>query len=186
MGFGIIMINLLHLSETKNRNSILTNGLLPTKVKNPYHLGYFTRHGIISGDKAIYTWLDSEKNEKFIRDMVYCKVWIHPRNDLIDGWSNNENEPDSIDFSKLSSDPIVKEQKIFDVFLLQVEEKESDIYNGQYSSDNKYNSAYNMDDKYAHDDKHLYIYDKPMKVSKIISQASYCFENGKIRIKILN
>ena len=106
MGFGIIMINLLHLSETKNRNSILTNGLLPTKVKNLDHLGYFTRHGIISGDKAIYTWLDSEKNEKFIRDMVYCKVWIHPRNDLIDGWSNSENEPDSIDFSKLSSDPI--------------------------------------------------------------------------------
>jgi hypothetical protein len=58
-------LNLIHLSERKNRNSILSKGLIPTTIKLEHHLDYFNRYGMISGNKAVYTWLDSEKNEKF-------------------------------------------------------------------------------------------------------------------------
>lgn len=174
-------MNLIHISERKNRNSIFTNGIIPSAVKLPHHLDYFTRTGIISGDKAIYTWLDSEQNEKFMKDMVYCKVWIHPRNDLVDSVYN-----ENLDFSKIGVEPGIQEDKLFDVFLINKEDRWFDALHGQFPSDNPYNSCYNMDEKYAHDDKELYIFDEPIKVSKMIGQVAYYYDNGKINIKVLN
>lgn len=180
-------MNLIHLSERKNRNSILSKGLIPTTIKLEHHLDYFNRYGMISGNKAVYTWLDSEKNEKFLKDMVYCKAWIHPRNDLVDSINLEDGiYRDNFDFRKIGIEPLIQEDKIFDVFLINKEDKYSGIFHGQEPQENPYNSCYNMDEKYAHDDKILHVYDKPVMVSKIIGQVAYYYDNSKINIKVLN
>ena len=76
-------MKLLHLSSIENRDSILKNGLLPSKISLESHLWTFQGSGLV-GDKCVYTW-DSEKGQstdKYIRDMIYCKLFIHYQNHL--------------------------------------------------------------------------------------------------------
>lgn len=177
-------MNLMHVSERKNRNSILKYGLLPTKVKNWQHLDYFKKHKKIKGEKAIYTWLDSEYNEKFIKDLLYAKVWIHPRNTLFDYYSDTFD--DYINFKKVSRFPFIQHDTLYDVYLIEKANRSSDMWHGQIPSDNIYNSCYNMEDCYAHDNKIVYVYDEPVFITKIIGSAYYYFDNNKIHIKVLN
>jgi len=83
----------IHISERYNRNSILKNGLRPSKVVLEHHLDSFREFNYLSEeeDKMLYMWLDSEKNQKFIKDMMYCKMWLDPRNkESIKRLKNNE------------------------------------------------------------------------------------------------
>lgn len=177
-------MNLIHVSQKINRTSILSNGLVPTRVKNEDHLKFFKRNNRIKSNKAVYTWLDSKYNEKFIRDFLYCKAWLHPRNNLSDNFYKTFN--DAVDFRKITNLPFIQDDMLFDVYLIEKEDRYSNILHGQIPSDDIYNTAYNMEDYYAHDNKILYVYDEPLYVSKIIGSACYYFDNNKINIKILN
>ena len=68
----------LHISERYNRESILKKGLLPSKVLLSEHLEDFREENFLSDkeNKILYTWESSEKDNKFIKDMIYCKIWI--------------------------------------------------------------------------------------------------------------
>ncbi len=176
-------MTLIHISETKNRESIRRNGLLPSIIKMDTHLHTFQKLGIIKGNKALYTWVDSDKNEKFIRDMVYCKVWIHPRNDLFHSHFDKFN--DYVDFRKISNTPYIKHEMLFDVYVIEVPDiiRIKTLLHGQWSMDDPNASCFQMDDFYAHDDKELYISERPLK-GRIVGSTHYCFNEGKIEIDI--
>ncbi len=171
----------IHVSEIYNRESIEKNGLLPSKIKLPSHINYFKNNNLCTKDgKMIYTWGDCDNNEKFIRDMIYIKVFGHARNDIY------ENEPPYINFEKLGSSPIYKyDQMIFDVHL--IETNDNIPFGGihlQSSDESIYNTLHMMDDYYAHNNKKLYV-SKTMLRTRVVGKAQYYYSNNKINIKVV-
>lgn len=166
-------MKLLHLSSIENRDSILKNGLLPSKISLEPHLWAFQNVGLV-GDKCVYTW-DSEKGQstdKYIRDMIYCKLFIHPRND----WGNEhaENyekitgipisrakEEDYLDYRKFGT-KLYGDNTIFDLFEIDIDETNPLLLqnfwvHAQLKDDSPYASCFMLNEKYAHDDKVLHI-----------------------------
>jgi len=70
-------MNCIHITESKNLSSIKKFGLLPTK--SFLHADRMRRS--FQADEVIYLMLFENKSRtlKFIKDFVYCKLWIHPR-----------------------------------------------------------------------------------------------------------
>lgn len=175
-------MEVLHVSPRFNRESILKNWIHPSKINLEHHLDTFREMNIISPteNKIIYTWESVQNNEKFIKDHVYCIIWLHHRNNLCDKYDGG------IDFSKLTISPIYKfNQMIFDIYSSEVEEDDIWFYHEQTPSDDKFSSAYNMNEKYAHTDKPLRVYNKKLK-PKLIGKVLYKLEKqGKFTIKII-
>lgn len=174
----------IHVSEIYNRESIEKNGLLPSKIKLPHHLSHFKAKDFCTkGDKMVYTWGDCDDNEKFIRDMIYVKVWGDARNKIS---IKNENKEPYVDFSKLGSAPIYRyDQMFFDIHLIETSDEVP--FGGihcQSSDENIYNSFHMMDDNYAHDNKKLYVSKVPLK-TRVIGKAQYYYSNNKINIKVI-
>lgn len=70
-------MNCIHITESRNLNSIKKLGLLPTK--SFLHSGSMKIS--FNTDKVIYLALLENKKRmfKFIQDFIYCKLWIYPR-----------------------------------------------------------------------------------------------------------
>lgn len=166
-------MKLLHLSSIENRDSILKNGLLPSKISLESHLWSFQGSGLV-GDKCVYTW-DSEKGQstdKYIRDMIYCKLFIHPRNDWateyyenyekINGVSMGDiKEEDHLDYRQFGT-KLYGDNTIFDLFEIDIDETNPLLlqnywFHGQLKDDSPYASCFMLNEKYAHDDKILHI-----------------------------
>ena len=167
-------MKLLHLSSTLNRENILEKGLLPSKISLEPHLHVFQGRGL-EGDKCVYTW-DSERGQstdKYIRDMIYCKLFIHPRNFWGQEYYDNYEK-----INNISSGLVKKEDKFdyrqfgtklygdggsFDLFEIDIDAKDPlllqgpDLLHGQLKDDNPYASCFMLNEKYAHDDKVLLI-----------------------------
>lgn len=171
-------MKVLHISEITNRDSIFKNGIKPTKVKNDFHLEYFKKENICTKDgKIIYAWIENEKKNKFIKDLIYAKVWIHPRNELLDIYERKFN--DYIDFRRFHMNPICNYDKmIFDVY--EIESVDLYSYNDhiQIRSKDIYGTCHKMHVEYEHEDKELIFYNKPIHRNffKIIGQAYYEFD----------
>ena len=168
-------MKLLHLSSRKNRDSILKNGLLPSKISLENHKWVFQESGLV-GDSCVYTW-DSDKGQstdKYIRDMIYCKLFIHPRNKMgheyyeeyekTHGISiNNVKEEDSFDYRPLGT-KLYGNTDVYDLFEIDVDEEGNhplflDRYwvHAQEREESPYNSTHLLNERYAHDDKVLRI-----------------------------
>ena len=185
----------IHISEKYNRNSILKNGLLASKVLLLDHLKDFKYNGYLSEDEdeILYAWLSSEKDNKFIKDMIYCKIWITPRNKMLINIENNSNNVfGNFDFKNKTNifywTPYLN--MIYDVYEIQNlnilnKDNETKIFHVQEPNDEYYDSLYEMDNKYAHDDKEL-CFSKSRELDfKIIKNAYLNInKNGKINIKI--
>lgn len=192
----------IHLTEIYNRESILKSGIIPSKIKLPQHLKFFKKYDYCTEDgKMIYLWSDCLSNERFIKDMIYIKVFGHARNDYYNvmekAFDDGSAYPkgikyyedyykDKFNMRKLGTSPIYKyDQMVFDVYLI---ETSADVKFGgihsQFPSDNIYNSLHLMDERYAHNDKELYVSKKPLKI-KIIGQAKYYYDNKKINIEVI-
>jgi len=70
----------IHLSPIYNRQSILKNGIIPTKIKIPSHSEAF--RDISIDDNIIYSWADGHSNEQYIKDMIYCLIYISKKSFL--------------------------------------------------------------------------------------------------------
>jgi hypothetical protein len=69
----------MHLTHIKNINSILKYGLLPTFIDNDGHWETFQKK--IENRKCVYLWdAETYNNAKYLKDMIYTKLYIHPRN----------------------------------------------------------------------------------------------------------
>lgn len=152
-------MKVLHLTEKKNIKSIFKIGLVPSPIKLTNHLDAFKECGA-KNDKFIYFWDNNygALSEKYIKDLIYAKLFIHPRNDIIDYLFEKENTfPNFLDYGK----------KIYGndnrYYLMEVELEESYILgnqsfvHSQTSSDDNYCTNRLFDDTYAHDDKILYV-----------------------------
>ncbi len=174
-----------HISEIYNRHSILKNGLIPSKIKLQHHLDFFKEDNILqkTENKILYFAEDCGKNEKFFKDFVFCKVWIHPRNEIgnIDNFENYSNYENKL-FYKYN-------QMIFDIYKVEnINEpiKNYRPYHVQIPEDNRYHSLYNMPDDFSHDDKILAFSKIVERNCNLIGQCFFEYtKNKKYNIKIL-
>ena len=144
------MREFLHITHKKNLNSVLTHGLLPNRIDLDHHWETFERHGL-KERKCVYMWdAETYENTRFVRDMVYTKFYIHPRNNMY-------NFTDEIDFKKFGRE-LKGEDCTFYMFKIS---NLFDEFGGwqhvQEPDDNQYSTTTIMDDKYAHDDKMTHI-----------------------------
>ena len=172
-------MKLLHLTPKKNISSILKLGLLPQKVKNESHLYQFQHDGL-ADDKVVYMWdpdTSGSSTDKLIKDFIYCKHFIHPRNNMFDE-AEVLGLPD-IDFSKLGN-------KLFgepeDYILLEIDSKGIDLLNdgychGQWVETDDFSTSVAMKSIYEHYDKMLQIATENInkKSFKIINEISTRF-----------
>ena len=87
----------LHLTHKKNLNSILKYGLLPSYIQNDVHWNIFQKYDL-KERRCVYLWNgETFNNTKFIKDMVYTKFFIHPRNKIFE---ESEYSEEWIDFKK--------------------------------------------------------------------------------------
>lgn len=143
----------------------MKNGLLPSFIELDGHWEVFQNY--IQQRYCVYLWSgETYKNEKFIRDMVYTKMFIHPRNKIItqreieleknnlDVW-DEELYPD---FKKFGSGLIGRDSTYL---LLEIDSNDIQLEGSwqhvQEPHDDKYGTTTIMDDYYAHDDKEIYI-----------------------------
>lgn len=194
-------MKLLHLSAIENRDSILKNGLLPSKIKLDIHRDVFQGSGLV-GDKCVYTW-DSEhgqSTDKYVRDMIYCKLFIHPRNDSgIEYYNNFEKihgiresdikDEDRLDYRQFGT-KLYGKSNIYDLFEIDVEE-DNPLFlknwwiHGQTKDDSPYSSCFMLNEKYAHEDKVLRISGHtipPNMLKMVTSVKTRIYKNDTIGI----
>lgn len=185
------METFFHISEIYNRKSILKNGLIPSKVKLSHHLERFKEDNILlkNENKILYMFQDSDKNEKFLKDMVFCKVWIDPRNILSIIYEDDFNNY-KLDYNKYVNKLLYKyDRMIFDIYKITNIKEINETYrpyHEQISDKNFYNTLYKMPTEFEHNDKVLVFSKHHEKSISIIGQLSFEFtKNKRYNIKIL-
>jgi len=180
----------LHISERKNRDSILAHVILPSRVRYEHHRDLFVKLGIISQekDKVSYFWADSEKNEKYIKDMIYCKNWLHYRDDMCENHINKYN--DFLNISTVDDNLYKYENNMFDIYRVKTNDYPHDklILHAQFPNSDKFSPNYRFSDKFIHDDKVLLISNKPKKNLEIIGSVIYEYDwaNKTMRFSFIN
>lgn len=158
-------MKLLHVTNSKNVNSIIKNGLLPSYIEHDAHWDAFKSDLIHR--YCIYLWnAETYRNDKYIRDMIYTKMFIHPRNKLfmerlIEIKKNGLNIYDNdlyLDFRKLGR-KLVGDSTKYSVLEIDIEgiEVHGTWQHVQEPSNKKTSTITIMDDYYAHNDKEIYI-----------------------------
>lgn len=148
----------LHLSSIKNLNSIIKYGIQPTYIKNISHWEFFKDNEYLNNRKCVYLWdAETYNNTKFVKDMIYCKLFIHPRNDLFD-IKEKENCNNWINFKKLGNHIYGNDEKyiLFEIDSLNINYFGNWIH-VQEPGDNEYSTTAIIDDRYSHDNKNMYI-----------------------------
>lgn len=156
----------MHLTHIKNLNSILKYGLLPTFIDNSAHWENFQKD--LENRKCVYLWdAETYNNAKYLKDMIYTKLYIHPRNkvfgirydEIIKENRNNWDDDDRYINFKDFGDKLYGEDSKY--VYLEIESSGVDYLghwlHAQTSGEDKTGTTVNMDDKYAHEDKKLYI-----------------------------
>jgi len=158
-------MKLLHLTSKANLPSIMRNGLLPSYIALDSHWDEFQNY--IDQRSCVYLWsAETYKNSKFIRDMIYTKMYIHPRNKLLNqieaelekNGVNTYDEERYPDFNRFGNALFGGDASYL---LLEMDSQDVDWEGSwrhtQEPHDDKYGTTTIMDDKYAHNDKELYI-----------------------------
>lgn len=177
----------LHVSECYNHESILKNGICPKSITLWHHEQTFREDGLLeeNENKMAYYFVDSDQNERFIKDTIYGKVFITPRNKLVNGEMNQ-----AFDYSKYEGKNLYKHDcMIFNIYLLKsINEAKKNYrpFHWQKPGEHIYNSLYRMDERYSHDDKILAFSKTPETNIKLIGQAFFEFtKRKKVEIKLM-
>lgn len=183
------METFFHISEFNNRDSILKNGLVPSKVKLPTHLNGFRNDGLLNYDEdnILYMWeYSQDRNEKFIKDMVFCKTFLTPRNEI----AVNDKTTEEFDFSKIYNLNLYKSNyQVFDIYeVTKINEinKNYRPYHWQINTKETGITTYNIPTEYAHDDKILVLSKSIEKNVRIVGQVEFNFtKKRKYDIKLV-
>jgi hypothetical protein len=152
----------LHLTHRKNIHSILKNGLIPQPILIPEHFNCFNEYGL-EKPQCIYLWLyDTYKNGKYSMDMIYTKLFIHPRNNLCD----HINEDFS--FKNLGS-TLYGDDSDYYLLLIEINDNKYPVFKHVQEPDDVCVNVTTtiMADKYAHNDKSITICDSIVLPHKI-------------------
>ena len=158
-------MKLLHLTNSKNINSIIKNGLLPSYIEHNGHWEKFQSY--LMHRYCIYLWdAETYKNDKYIRDMIYCRMFIHPRNKIfkqreLEIKKNNLDYYDDdsyLDFRKFGN-VLMGDSTRYSVLEIDIKNVELDgvWQHVQEPNNDKTSTTTIMDDNYAHNDKKVYI-----------------------------
>jgi len=158
-------MKLLHVTHNKNIGSIIKNGLMPSFIEHSGHWECFQDY--LEHRRCVYLWdAETYRNDKFVRDLIYTKMFIHPRNKMFvqreieieNAGLDIYDEDHYIDFSKLGT-WLVGDVGTFSV--LEIDSEGLDLHGSwqhvQEPTSNRHATSTIMDDKYAHDDKEIYI-----------------------------
>ncbi len=168
-------MKLLHVTHSKNINSIIRNGLLPSYINLDGHWDEFQYY--LSERGCVYLWdAETYKNGKYVRDLIYTKMFIHPRNKLI-GERENElielgldvwDEELYFDFKKIGKGLVGDTGRFV---MLEIDADDVKLHGSwqhvQEPHDDKFGSTVMMDDNYAHNDKKIYIVEQPINFKHI-------------------
>jgi hypothetical protein len=175
-------MKLLHLSSRKNRDDIMSHGLIPNKVKNVAHLETFRHDGLV-GDRVLYTWSPDSGlgTDKYAKDMIYCKQFIHPRNDMhtklvdrlrrgwnaghISDWYDNEFTA-QLDMSILGGE-IFGGDCVYDLYEIDINEGSEFGRFIHIQDREKCSTTSQLDEEYAHSDKEIFLFDHVIIPSRI-------------------
>lgn len=170
-----------HLTELKNLRSILTAGLVGQRPKLDHHLERF-QDGGLEGEKVVYSWGQTWATAKYACDMIYCKQWINPRNDLITKPGERYNFSKAPDFKF--------KNKRYVLLKIDTKDDESSIFgsytHSQYPSDDPFDSLYQMESRFAHDAKPLVMFKEKVKPEYIIPIELYDSEVTKGKLYVRN
>ena len=158
-------MKLLHVTHNKNVNSIIKNGLLPSFIELDGHWDEFQE--FLRQRYCIYFWnAETYMNGKFIRDLIYTKMFIHPRNKIItqievdveNKGLDPYDEEHYLDIRTLGG-KLVGDSGSYSVLELDIADADAHgVWKHiQEPHDDKFMSSTIMDDYYAHDDKELYV-----------------------------
>ena len=155
---------------------------MPSEIKNTAHLEMFRHDGLV-GDRVLYTWSPDFGlgTDKYVKDMIYCKQFIHPRNDiytkLVDrltrawykgevlDWHDNEFS-DLLDMSLLGG-KIFGGDQVYDLYEINVSEG-SEFGSFIHIQDRSEGSTTSqLDEEYAHSDKEIFLFDHVIDPSHI-------------------
>lgn len=169
-------MKVIHVSEIYNRKSILLNGLRPSNINHPNHLESLKEADLCTKDnKILYTWESCDKDTQFIKDMVFCKAYILPRNEM--SYETN--------FSKLVDKFLGRYTNMtYDVYEISVPEQRSIFYHEQTPCTCIHSPCFDMPLEFSHDDKPLHFYKTPQIDLRIVGQAELEYAKGKYRIKV--
>lgn len=168
-------MKLLHLTNKANLPSIIKNGLLPSYIDNDGHWETFQNH--LMNRHCIYLWnAETYRNAKYVRDMIYTKMFIHPRNRI---FTQREIEIKKegldiydddlyVDFKNMGVG-LVGVSSTYSLLEINIDETrvEGSWQHIQEPSDNKHSTTTIMDDYYAHDDKEIYISGSSININNI-------------------
>ena len=158
-------MKLLHLTNKANLPSIIMNGLLPTHIELDHHWDVFQKY--LTQRSCIYLWdAETYNNAKFVRDMIYTKMFIHPRNKALT-MREIELEKQGLDiydeelypdFKKIGTG-LVGDSSTYSLLEVDIDETrvEGSWQHIQEPHDDKYGTTVVMDDQYAHNNKEIYI-----------------------------
>ena len=150
----------LHLARKENIDSILTHGIVPSYIKMEHHWETCERHGL-EERKCVYVWNgETFNNTKFIKDMVYTKFFIHPRNDVYDVIDYE------YDFRKVGKKIFAKDETFYLLRIHSFDNQFGQWTHVQEPHDDRFGTTTIMEDKYAHDDKMISISDSIIKPSQ--------------------
>lgn len=181
------MINCIHLSHRKNRESILIHGLTPSYMGFDFQREFFNELGF--KDKILFTWKDDpDNNFKFIKDLIYVKNWLHPRNEWAEKYV--EENDDDIDMRKYPDNYFIPESTgMYDVYMGEMdlfEDLTKEQMHGQFTSDSPAVTSYGFDPYYEHDNKMLIVTNNVKRNFKIIDSVKYEIDKrGKYQFKYI-
>lgn len=186
------MKKFIHISECYKRDSIMKHGLIPAKPVLFNHIENFRKDGALKQDedKVLYTWMSCYQDNKFIKDAVYYRAWIRPRNIIA------VTTGQTYSFINHKTNLYKYDQMIFDVYEIsnmnllhqEFEGKMYPYYTMHVQRDNgsRTNTLHNMDTRYEHEDKLMGFSKTPEKDLRIIKQAKMTInKNGRIDVKII-
>jgi len=168
-------MNCIHITDSRNLNSIKKFGLLPTK--SFLHADRMKRS--FQTDKVIYLMLLESKSRasKFIKDFIYCKLWIHPRIRFM-----RKNKVNSrTEEEKVYNYKFELEQKIFSILFINFIPKKKWIETIHEQSN--FFGQKDIDERYTHNDKPLVITPEKIKSNQIseIGNAYPYIRNNRIQ-----
>lgn len=162
---SLLKMKLLHVTHNKNIGSIMRYGLLPSYIELDHHWDGFQKY--LEDRYCIYLWnAETYENTKFIRDMIYTKMFIHPRNRMLNlrefelkkmGLDTYDEEL-YLDF-KLMGGMLFGDSGSYSVLEIDSDDVEAhgDWQHVQEPHDDKYGTTVVMNDGFAHDNKFIYI-----------------------------
>lgn len=166
-----------HLSDRDNRESILSKGILPSTIRYTNHIDAFQAARVIPvGIESVsYFCVDSYLNEKYIKDLIYCKNFLHPRSDFFNSFF--EKFDDFYNFDNYNIPLSLKSRNLYDIYEVDLPELEhKKFYHTQYSEDDKYASTYGMREEFEHYYKPIYVTGDVVKGASIVGSVLYDYD----------